>query len=421
MRYAIMVGALAAAVILSGCTAGQEIGMPNPASVYCEEQDGTLEMREEEGGTVGYCIFEDGSECEEWSFFNGECAIGDSLEITGMPNPASVYCEEQGGTLEMREGEGGTFGVCIFADGSECEEWSFFNGACQKGDSLTEDPGSSEPPPEAIADWWGVIVSTEAMAQYDDYFERRDLGQILYFGIESEDPAIAAQIEALRDSGKIVHLWGTLYSNVPDYNASQIRVTRIEVDEADQEAVGVEILAIYGRVVSLEPGLQFDDYLQAYPEESEGIGLEGITPEIEAEIVALRDKQAPGQNAHFWGTLLCPAIDFGECQLRVSRLRVDGPGEFYDPDPIEGWTGVIVTGRTEPGSGGDDYLLLDAPITLQYGIVAAIGESGERELEPQIVALRDTGTRVRIWGTLMVGIPDWNGTQIEVTRLEIVE
>ena len=39
-----------------------------------------------------------------------------------------------------------------------------------------------------------------------------------------------AQIEALRDSGKVVHLYGTLLSNVPDYNGSQILVTRIEID-----------------------------------------------------------------------------------------------------------------------------------------------------------------------------------------------
>jgi hypothetical protein len=87
-------------------------------------------------------------------------------------------------------------------------------------------PGTSE----GIADWWGVIRSTEPGAQYDDYFERRDLGQIIYFGIDSMDPTVQAQIEALRDSGKIVHLYGTLFSNVPDYNGSQIQVDRIEVE-----------------------------------------------------------------------------------------------------------------------------------------------------------------------------------------------
>jgi hypothetical protein len=83
---------------------------------------------------------------------------------------------------------------------------------------------------EEIADWWGVIMSTEPGAQYDDYFERQDLGQIIYFGIDSTDPAVQAQIEALRDSGKIVHLYGTLFSNVPDYNGSQIQVDRIEME-----------------------------------------------------------------------------------------------------------------------------------------------------------------------------------------------
>jgi hypothetical protein len=31
--------------------------------------------------------------------------------------------------------------------------------------------------------------------------------------------------------GKIVHLYGTLFSNVPDYTGSQIRVDRIEILE----------------------------------------------------------------------------------------------------------------------------------------------------------------------------------------------
>lgn len=42
---------------------------------------------------------------------------------TALSNPASVYCLEQGGKLEIRrEKEGNEFGVCIFSNGSECEE-----------------------------------------------------------------------------------------------------------------------------------------------------------------------------------------------------------------------------------------------------------------------------------------------------------
>jgi len=49
----------------------------------------------------------------------------------GLPNPASVYCQEQGYVLEIRsDEEGNQYGVCVFPDGSECDEWAFFRGEC---------------------------------------------------------------------------------------------------------------------------------------------------------------------------------------------------------------------------------------------------------------------------------------------------
>jgi putative hemolysin len=51
-----------------------------------------------------------------------------------VPNPASVYCEQQGNRLEIRTAtDGGQYGVCIFADGSECDEWAYFRGECAVG------------------------------------------------------------------------------------------------------------------------------------------------------------------------------------------------------------------------------------------------------------------------------------------------
>ncbi len=50
------------------------IEIANPASTYCLDQGGELELREnEDGGQVGYCVFENGNECEEWLFYRGEC------------------------------------------------------------------------------------------------------------------------------------------------------------------------------------------------------------------------------------------------------------------------------------------------------------------------------------------------------------
>jgi len=58
------------------------IGMPNPASVYCINQSGKLEIRsDKEGNQYGVCVFDDGSECEEWKYFRAECKPGDSLII----------------------------------------------------------------------------------------------------------------------------------------------------------------------------------------------------------------------------------------------------------------------------------------------------------------------------------------------------
>lgn len=170
----------------------------------------------------------------------------------GMPNPASVYCEQNGNTLEIRTAvDGSQYGVCIFPDSSTCDEWAYYRGECGPGTqsastpaapveaTATADitgentPGSSTPPEttEAVVDWWGVIKSNEPGAQFDDYFERQDWGQVIAYGIDSMDTAVKSQIEALRDSGKIVHLYGTLLSNVPDANGSQIQVVRIEVEE----------------------------------------------------------------------------------------------------------------------------------------------------------------------------------------------
>lgn len=53
----------------------------------------------------------------------------------GMANPASVYCAEQGGTEETREdAEGNQAGVCVFPDGSECDSWAYFRKECAPGD-----------------------------------------------------------------------------------------------------------------------------------------------------------------------------------------------------------------------------------------------------------------------------------------------
>jgi len=56
-------------------TGRQNAQLANPASVYCQQQGGKLEIRTDaNGGQIGYCLFADGKECEEWAYFRGECS-----------------------------------------------------------------------------------------------------------------------------------------------------------------------------------------------------------------------------------------------------------------------------------------------------------------------------------------------------------
>ncbi len=72
-----IVGMLLTAVAACSST-NNEAGLANPASVHCEEQGGRLELRQDvDGGQYGVCIFDDGSECEEWAFFREECGPGE--------------------------------------------------------------------------------------------------------------------------------------------------------------------------------------------------------------------------------------------------------------------------------------------------------------------------------------------------------
>ena len=265
-----------------------------------------------------------------------------------MPNPASVYCTQNGNQLEIRTAvDGSQSGICVFPDGSSCDEWAYFRGECgpaaqesptpaivveatstASGGNTEENPSGGYMPPgtsEEIADWWGVIKSTAPGAQYDDYFERQDLGQqFIYFGIDSMDPAVQAQIEALRDSGKIVNLYGTLLSNVPDFNGSQIQVDRIEEQASGgympPGATG-EITNWWGVIKSTAPGAQYDDYFERQDlGQIVYFGIDSMDPAVTPQIEALRNS---GKIVHLYGTLLSNVPDYNGSQILVDRIEVE--------------------------------------------------------------------------------------------------
>ncbi len=63
---------------LTGCNKSDNTEMANPASVYCEDNGWTLQLEE----WAWLCMFDDGSYCEEWSYYRGECEKGEIMYNT---------------------------------------------------------------------------------------------------------------------------------------------------------------------------------------------------------------------------------------------------------------------------------------------------------------------------------------------------
>ena len=174
---------------------------------------------------------------------------------------------------------------------------------------------------------------------------------------------------------------------------------------------GLPVVGWYGRIKSTPDGAQYDDYLMLEPEGTGAIGLAGTDEAVEAEIASLRGSAT---YAHFWGVLTCDVPDYGACQLLVTRLRTDGPGPFFDPDPVESWGGTVVS--TPEMAQYDDYFVLSGDFAVRYGI-----DSTNLAIAGQLDQVRDTASTIRVWGRLRCGVMDVNGSRIEVIFLEAVD
>lgn len=53
-----------------------------------------------------------------------------SNEKSGLANPASVFCEENGGKLDIVNEPAGQKGICTLSTGEKCEEWAYLRGEC---------------------------------------------------------------------------------------------------------------------------------------------------------------------------------------------------------------------------------------------------------------------------------------------------
>ena len=104
----------------------------NPASANCVAQGGQLTIETlPQGGQYGVCLFEDNRQCEEWALMRGDCPVG-GLKVTGYVMPAARYCAITGGeyAAEPAGDAGQERGKCTLPDGTSCDADAYYGGTC---------------------------------------------------------------------------------------------------------------------------------------------------------------------------------------------------------------------------------------------------------------------------------------------------
>ena len=220
---------------------------------------------------------------------------------------------------------------------------------------------------EPIADLRGVIVGLDVVepnSGADDYFQEMDQNGTRY-GISSTDPALRQQIIGLRNTGTIVHVWGDLRRNVPDYNNMQINVTQIVIEAPTPVVCDLAPHLAVGYSAIVTPGLP--NAVRASPGTGEGSTVLGSIPAgtifrvEEGPVCAdgynwwrisasgISGWTAEGQNGEYWlEPLVCP-------NGLWSRLIPGQQGRVTTTPDLPNAV------RSEPGGGGDSIVLGEIP------------------------------------------------------------
>ena len=162
LKTSVSVIILTTALILSACSNNTTdsidlegptediVGMPNPSAVYCDGLGYPQENVERNGGMDADCIFPNGSRCGAWDLLSGRCG----QEFT--------YCEMQGGTIE----EGANIGTCRFSDGSSCDEYQYYLGECSPGENPGEATEDIETSVEKVIEIQDFAEARDFLAAY---------------------------------------------------------------------------------------------------------------------------------------------------------------------------------------------------------------------------------------------------------------
>jgi len=151
VRFLFAVFAIAA-LLLAGCAApqnqgntpnggnapgGDGVGIANPASKNCVDRGYQSRIeKNSDGSETGLCVFPDGSTCEEWKFYQGNC--------TYSPDPKGItdkLCTSSGGNWNdcgsaCRNAPNGT--ACTLQCVQQCECGGIAGFRCPAGYECTD-------------------------------------------------------------------------------------------------------------------------------------------------------------------------------------------------------------------------------------------------------------------------------------------
>jgi putative hemolysin len=312
---AAVVGGCASATAPSGAPAPSPAAqIANPASEFCVQNGGTVSIEQRsDGGQFGVCLFDDNRQCEEWAMFRGDCPIG-GIKVTGYVTPAARYCAITGGTYTVT-GNANTDdeqGTCTLKDGTVCDADAYYSGACtgatEPGTALpTSSPAAAQP--EASGRYTGALPAADA------------IGQVLELSLEPDGTATlttqyvgkgAPRVDAgtwLEEEASIVVVLG---AQGPEQQRLSFHHDGSALDLIDAAGAG------YG------PSLEL---VRTPSGETSSAALEGVTIEFDAELaLSARGERVPA-------VPVSEGPSLGGASPSGVRFLFDGAtaADFFDP------------------------------------------------------------------------------------------
>ncbi len=259
---------------------------------------------------------------------------------------------------------------------------------------------------QPVVGWYGLVGSGFAGEQFDAYLalEPEGTGKV---GLTGTAPSIDIEIDGLRDSDTHAHFWGTLVCDESEQNGCQIAVTRLRQDAPGSLFDSDPVERWEGTIASTPEGAQFDDYFVLAGDFAVRYGIDSTDPALSAQLESLRDSEA---TVRLWGRLTCGIPDLNGSQIGVIAIEVVGGPQPPTPMSVDGWVGTIV--KLAAGAEYDDYF--EREDGERFGI-----DSTDEDTQKRIAALRTTGSRVRIWGHLLIDVPDVENKQIQLERYKL--